>query len=108
TLAARRRATARRAAQRCRRQASLRQLPPWQGRAHLRCHAGGCRSRSCISGTAAPMSEKRQTLILLRWVLVIALSYLIIYSATASIVGRLIELLRGELCVESEPGCGST
>ena len=31
------------------------------------------------------MSEKRQTLILLRWVLVIALSYLIIYSATASI-----------------------
>ena len=54
------------------------------------------------------MSEKRQTLILLRWVLVIALSYLIIYSATASIVGRLIELLRGELCVESEPGCGST
>ncbi len=54
------------------------------------------------------MSEKRQTLILLRWVLVIALSYLIIYSATASIDGRLIELLRGELCVESEPGCGST
>src|SRR3989442_14320171 len=55
----------------------------------------GARSRSCISGTAAPMSEKRQTLILLRWVLIIALSYLIIYSATATleVAGLCIALL---------------